>query len=143
MRHWIYHCQVKREFLANFHVNVKCPKLIKTPHLGLTNFTVRYYFLYCVSPFTAPGIGISIILTRALVGSYFDKHYAVANAIGGLGYASGFIFIGPLTQFLLDNYGWKGALAMLGALSLNLGACGGLLQPPQVWSAVVKRDQYM
>ncbi|NXN31429.1 MOT11 protein, partial [Nycticryphes semicollaris] len=37
--------------------------------------------------------------------------------------------LGPLVPFLLDTYGWRGALLLLAAISFNLVAAGALLRP--------------
>ncbi|NXW52921.1 MOT13 protein, partial [Nyctiprogne leucopyga] len=37
--------------------------------------------------------------------------------------------LGPLIPFLLDTYGWRGALLLLAAISFNLVAAGALLRP--------------
>ncbi|XP_038061035.1 monocarboxylate transporter 12-like [Patiria miniata] len=75
----------------------------------------------------APGLSFANVLTRALVGRCYTSNYATANGIGTSGHAVGMIVMAPLTQLLLDTYGWRGAIMVLGALSLHLGVCGLLI----------------
>ncbi|XP_022098564.1 monocarboxylate transporter 12-like [Acanthaster planci] len=77
-----------------------------------------------------PCLMISNILSRAMMGRHFTTNYATVNGVATAGYSVGLIFIGPLTQLLLDTYGWRGALLLLGALSMHLGVCGFLLRSP-------------
>ncbi|XP_038066413.1 monocarboxylate transporter 12-like [Patiria miniata] len=80
--------------------------------------------------FTGPGLGISLILTRTLVGMHFTDNYATASGIGSSGHAVGLVLIAPFTQLLLDTYGWRGAMLLLGGLSMHLAPCGALLRTP-------------
>ncbi|XP_022093082.1 monocarboxylate transporter 12-like [Acanthaster planci] len=87
-----------------------------------------------------PGLVIPSILSRAMTGRYFTTNYATVNGIATTGDSLGLIFA-PLTQVLLDTYGWRGALLLLGAISMHLGVCGFLLgpQPP----SAVAQDDYL
>ena len=38
---------------------------------------------------------------------------------------------GPLTQVLLDTYGWRGAMLLLGGLGFNLVWAGALVRRPK------------
>ncbi|XP_033646638.1 monocarboxylate transporter 12-like [Asterias rubens] len=76
-----------------------------------------------------PTLGLVNILSRDLIGRYFDKHHTTALGIAGLGTSLGFIIFAPLTQFLLDLYGWKATMMLLGALFFNLTVCGALIKP--------------
>ncbi|XP_022104113.1 monocarboxylate transporter 12-like [Acanthaster planci] len=80
--------------------------------------------------FTGPCLMIASILSRATTGRYFTTNYATVNGIATSGHSVGLISFAPLTQVLLDTYGWRGALLLLGAISTHLGVCGLLLRPP-------------
>ncbi|XP_038074047.1 monocarboxylate transporter 12-like [Patiria miniata] len=75
-----------------------------------------------------PALSVVQILTRALVGRCFTTNYGMAVGIGTAGGALGAITVGPFTQLLLDTYGWRGALLILGGLTTHLGVCGALLR---------------
>ncbi|XP_022104112.1 monocarboxylate transporter 11-like [Acanthaster planci] len=83
-----------------------------------------------LSLISGPCLMIASILSRAMTGRYFTTNYATVNAIATSGHSVGLIAIAPLTQVLLDTYGWRGALLLLGAMSMLLGVCGFLLRPP-------------
>ncbi|XP_038053991.1 monocarboxylate transporter 12-like [Patiria miniata] len=65
---------------------------------------------------------------RALIGRRFPTNYGIAAGIGGSGAPIGLITAGPFTQLLLDTYGWRGALLILGGFALHLGVCGAILR---------------
>ena len=60
---------------------------------------------------------------------YFDVSFEVANAIANMGIPLGIMVMPLVTQFLLDVYGWRGTLMILGALLLHLIVCGAVLTP--------------
>ncbi|XP_072014757.1 monocarboxylate transporter 12-like [Amphiura filiformis] len=102
---------------------------------------------------TLPLLVISIMLigftfgaeaiTTAALPLYFGRYYDLANAITHAGLSIGLIILPPLTQFLLDTYGWRGTLLVLGALNLNLVVSGALLRPLQtrVTRSLYKTDR--
>ncbi|XP_038071628.1 monocarboxylate transporter 12-like [Patiria miniata] len=75
-----------------------------------------------------PALSVVNILTRALLGRCFTTNYGSVVGIGTAGGAVGMITVGPFTQLLLDTYGWRGALLILGGLTTYLGVCGALLR---------------
>ncbi|XP_038071499.1 monocarboxylate transporter 13-like [Patiria miniata] len=77
-----------------------------------------------------PGLNFINITTRGVIGRCFTTNYATASGIGFSGLAFALIVVGPFTQLLLDTYGWRGALLILGGFSLHLGVCGALLRSP-------------
>ncbi|XP_022104084.1 monocarboxylate transporter 12-like [Acanthaster planci] len=93
-----------------------------------------------LSLIAGPGLVISNVLSRAMTGRYFTANYATVNGIATSGHSVGLIAIAPLTQVLLDTYGWRGALLLLGAISTHLGVCGFLLKEPSHEEA---RDNYL
>ncbi|XP_038054380.1 monocarboxylate transporter 12-like isoform X1 [Patiria miniata] len=75
-----------------------------------------------------PALSVVPILTRALIGRSFPTNYGIAAGIGGSGAPIGLITAGPFAQLLLDTYGWRGALLILGGFALHLGVCGAILR---------------
>ncbi|XP_038065920.1 monocarboxylate transporter 13-like [Patiria miniata] len=77
------------------------------------------------------GIGLGLALTPSLVmiSRYFDKRYSMANGLAYSGSGVGILTLAPLSQVLIDAYGWRGALSIIGAMSLHVTACGALLRP--------------
>ncbi|XP_038027241.2 monocarboxylate transporter 13 isoform X1 [Anas platyrhynchos] len=77
------------------------------------------------------GLGISFSWTPAIsiVSHYFSKRRALANAIASAGECAFAFTFGPLFQWLIGQYGWKGALLIIGGIQLNICVCGVLMRP--------------
>lgn len=84
------------------------------------------YFYWCFS-----GLGISFSWTPAIsiVSHYFSKKRALANAIASAGECAFAFTFGPFFQWLISQYGWKGALLIIGGIQLNICVCGTLMRP--------------
>ncbi len=69
----------------------------------------------------------------AAMGQYFNTRRALANgiAVGGAGIGS--LFLPPLMRYILDNYGYKGALLILAGLMLHVSFSAFLLRPTQFY----------
>ncbi|XP_042682660.1 monocarboxylate transporter 13-like [Centrocercus urophasianus] len=77
------------------------------------------------------GLGISFSWTPAIsiVSHYFSKKRALANAIASAGECVFAFTFGPFFQWLISQYGWKGALLIIGGTQLNICVCGILMRP--------------
>jgi predicted MFS family arabinose efflux permease len=75
--------------------------------------------------FGAEGMSIAVLQ------DYFDRYYDAANAIVHAGASIGIMVMPLLTQFLLQVYGWRGALLIIGGLNCHILVCGGLIRPVQ------------
>ncbi|XP_048787763.1 monocarboxylate transporter 2-like [Lagopus muta] len=77
------------------------------------------------------GLGISFSWTPAIsiVSHYFSKKRALANAIASAGECVFAFTFGPFFQWLIGQYGWKGALLIIGGTQLNICVCGILMRP--------------
>ncbi|XP_022108569.1 monocarboxylate transporter 12-like isoform X2 [Acanthaster planci] len=95
----------------------------------VASFTTKpVVFTLTLSLVAGPTIIFVNILTRALIGRCFPTNYGTANAIGTSGASVGLITAGPFVQLLLNTYGWRGTLLLMGGLSLHLGVCGATLR---------------
>ena len=77
------------------------------------------------------GLGLALIYspTVAMLGQYFKRYLTTANSIMLTGGAVGMI-VGPLvTEILIQEYGWKGAMLVLSAVMANSIALGATLRP--------------
>ncbi|KAL8177069.1 UNVERIFIED_CONTAM: hypothetical protein K2H54_041568 [Gekko kuhli] len=94
--------------------------------LLLASFSVHLTHLYL-----SIGFGWALVFTpsTATVSRYFEKRRTLAMglAVSGAGISS--LAFSPLFQYLVDSYGWRGALMLVSAVSLNLVASGALLKP--------------
>ncbi|XP_071789705.1 monocarboxylate transporter 12-like [Asterias amurensis] len=88
---------------------------------------------------TGPALGISRVITKNLIGNYFNKSITLAYGMAGLGASFAFVAVVPLIQLFLDTYGWRGTMLLLGGLLLHLGVCGALTISP---AAPLSQDGY-
>ncbi|XP_021375175.1 monocarboxylate transporter 12-like [Mizuhopecten yessoensis] len=77
------------------------------------------------------GVGFGLLYTPSVVvvGHYFIKRRALATGIAVCGSGVGGFVFAPLSVFLIDRYGWKGALWILSAISLNSVIFGAFYRP--------------
>ncbi|XP_053116846.1 monocarboxylate transporter 13-like [Hemicordylus capensis] len=98
--------------------------------LLLASFSASLAHLY-LSVGLLTGLGWALVFTpsMAAVSHYFEKRRTLATglAVSGAGVSS--LVFSPLFQYLVDLYGWRGALRMVAGLSLNLVVSGALLRP--------------
>ena len=66
----------------------------------------------------------------ALLGQYFDKYYPLAGGVWQACDSLGIIVFPPLTQLLLDTYGWRSTLLLLGGIYFHIIIGGILLRSP-------------
>ncbi|XP_022088657.1 monocarboxylate transporter 13-like [Acanthaster planci] len=76
------------------------------------------------------GIGCAFpyCISFAVMASYFKDKYPLALGISTMGIPLGVMAYGPMTQVLLDTYGWRGAMLILGGISFHAVACGVLVR---------------
>ena len=67
--------------------------------------------------------------SQAITGKYFNKHRSFANGIALAGEALGILIMPPLIRLLVDEYGLRGGLLILGAIQLNVILSGAVLRP--------------
>uniref|UniRef100_A0A8C2FHZ1 Si:dkey-246g23.4 n=1 Tax=Cyprinus carpio TaxID=7962 RepID=A0A8C2FHZ1_CYPCA len=78
---------------------------------------------------TGFGYALTWTPTVTMLGWYFEKRLPVANALASAGECILTFILTPSFQFMVDQYSWRGAMLILGALQLNLCLCGALLRP--------------
>ncbi|XP_076285953.1 monocarboxylate transporter 9 isoform X1 [Lasioglossum baleicum] len=87
-----------------------------------------------------PGFGLSLCFVTAvvIVAYYFDKKRSFATGLSGCGSGIGTFICAPFTQYLLDEYGWRGTTLILAGLFLQLAVCGCLMRDPE-WTTTRAR----
>ncbi|XP_026114870.1 monocarboxylate transporter 2-like, partial [Carassius auratus] len=78
---------------------------------------------------TGFGLALTWTPTVTMLGWYFEKHRPVANALASAGECTLTFILTPSFQFMVEQYSWRGAMLILGALQFNLCMCGALLRP--------------
>lgn len=76
------------------------------------------------------GFGLSLCYVAAvvIVAYYFDKRRSFATGLSVCGSGIGTFIFAPLTQILIDEYGWRGTTLILSGLFLNMTVCGMLMK---------------
>ncbi|KAK1123806.1 hypothetical protein K0M31_008496 [Melipona bicolor] len=75
------------------------------------------------------GAGLTFPPTVYIVTSYFERLRGFANGLCISGSAIGTIVLPPFLQYLLDCFGYRGAVLIMGAITLNTLVCGLLYHP--------------
>lgn len=81
--------------------------------------------------FAFPGTGFGLMYLPAIVmvGYYFSKRRALATGIAVCGSGIGSFVFAPLSEALLNTYGWKGSMWILSGISLNGIVFAALFRP--------------
>lgn len=92
---------------------------------------VFHSFCVSLSLCLSVGSGWALVFTPAVasVMQYFNTRRSLAMGLGFTGIGLSSFAFSPLFQYLVQTYNWRGALLILGGLSLNMVACGGLVRP--------------
>ncbi|XP_045054979.2 monocarboxylate transporter 11 isoform X2 [Desmodus rotundus] len=77
------------------------------------------------------GSGWALVFAPALgtLSRYFSRRRVLAVGLALTGNGASSLLLAPVLQLLLDTFGWRGALLLLGAITLHLTPCGALLRP--------------
>lgn len=73
--------------------------------------------------------GFSYGPALVVLGRYFDQKRGIASSLGNMGVSVGSLVFPPVIRLLLDSYGLRGALAVIGGILLNLCVAGALMRP--------------
>ncbi|XP_023159172.1 uncharacterized protein LOC101453379 [Ceratitis capitata] len=84
------------------------------------------------------GLGISFVTAVVSIAFWFDKKRTFATGIAASGTGIGTILYAPLTQSLIDSYGWRIATLILAGTILNTSVSGALMRDPD-WLIEEKR----
>ena len=60
----------------------------------------------------------------------FHRHYALALGICTTGASIGMVILPIVFRFLIDMYGWRGAVMILSAVNFNVMVCAGFMKAP-------------
>ncbi|XP_033112532.1 monocarboxylate transporter 13-like [Anneissia japonica] len=109
--------------------------------LILTSFARNIFQLILfIDVLTGVGIGLTGNPCLVVIAYYFDKNYATANGVAMAGVDLGIVLLPPLADYLSELYGWRGALLILGAISMNVTAMGSLFRPnPRIKEGISDR----
>ncbi|NXR06721.1 MOT6 protein, partial [Semnornis frantzii] len=69
-----------------------------------------------------------------VLGYYFVRWRTLANAVASTGVSLGFTLWPLLSQYLLDEMGWRNTFLIFGGILLNCCVCGAIMRPLQLAS---------
>nr|XP_019574775.1 PREDICTED: monocarboxylate transporter 11 isoform X1 [Rhinolophus sinicus] len=77
------------------------------------------------------GSGWALVFAPAVgtLSRYFSRRRVLAVGLALTGSGASSLLLAPALQLLLHTFGWRGALLLLGAITLHLTPCGALLRP--------------
>ncbi|XP_007942124.1 monocarboxylate transporter 14 [Orycteropus afer afer] len=89
---------------------------------------VRYLFI-TFGVAAGFGSGMAYLPAVVMVSRYFQKRRALAQGLSTTGTGFGAFLMTVLLKYLCVEYGWRNAMFIQGAVSLNLCVCGALMRP--------------
>ncbi|XP_045199403.2 monocarboxylate transporter 12-like [Mercenaria mercenaria] len=96
----------------------------------LSLFAPNLYFLY-FSFGIMSGLGFGLIYLPAIVsvGYYFEEKRAFATGLAVCGSGLGAFIFNPFSKYLIDEFGWRGAILIEAGIILNCVLCGAMFRP--------------
>ncbi|XP_068631908.1 monocarboxylate transporter 14-like [Battus philenor] len=89
------------------------------------------------------GLGLGLVYVTAVVSIayWFEKKRNLAVGLGACGTGVGTFVYAPMTQYFIDEYGWRGTILLLSGTLLNLCVCGCVMRDPEWWIQEQKRQR--
>ncbi|XP_033822247.1 monocarboxylate transporter 2-like [Periophthalmus magnuspinnatus] len=87
------------------------------------------YLYLCIGVIGGCGLALNLNASLTIISKYFHARRPLANGLAMAGSPVFLCFLAPLNQFLLERFGWRGSLLILGALMLNCCVAGALMRP--------------
>ncbi|KAL0278499.1 UNVERIFIED_CONTAM: hypothetical protein PYX00_000310 [Menopon gallinae] len=79
------------------------------------------------------GLGLCYVTAVVSIAYWFDKYRTLATGLGACGTGVGTFIYAPLTQYFIDEYGWRGTVLLLAGIFLNMCVCGAVMRDPEWW----------
>ncbi|NXN95034.1 MOT6 protein, partial [Rhinopomastus cyanomelas] len=96
--------------------------------------------LYLTAGFiTGLGLCFSFQAGVTTLGYYFVRWRSLANAMASTGVSLGFTLWPLLSQYLLDEMGWRNTFLIFGGILLNCCVCGAIMRPVQLASGSLEQ----
>ncbi|PZC77733.1 hypothetical protein B5X24_HaOG203033 [Helicoverpa armigera] len=89
------------------------------------------------------GLGLGLVYVTAVVSIayWFEKKRNLAVGLGACGTGVGTFVYAPMTQYFIEEYGWRGTILLLSGTLLNLCVCGCVMRDPEWWTLEQKRQR--
>lgn len=104
--------------------------IVSSAGFVLSVWAPNHYYLYFTSGIMA-GVGFGLIYLPAIVcvAQYFEKKRSFATGLAVCGSGFGTFVLAPVCKLLIEEYGWQGAMLLLGGFTLNIVVCGIIFRP--------------
>lgn len=86
------------------------------------------------------GLGLCYVTAVVSVAFWFDKKRTLAVGLSACGTGIGTFVYAPLTQFFVEEFGWRGTTLLLAGTFLHMCICGCLMRDPDWWVAEQSRN---
>lgn len=88
------------------------------------------------------GLGLGLVYVTAVVSIayWFEKKRNLAVGLGACGTGVGTFLYAPMTQYFIEEFGWRGTILLLSGTLLNLCVCGCVMRDPEWWILEQKRQ---
>lgn len=89
------------------------------------------------------GLGLGLVYVTAVVSIayWFEKKRNLAVGLGACGTGVGTFVYAPMTQYFIEEYGWRGTILLLSGTLLNLCVCGCVMRDPEWWIQEQKKQR--
>ncbi|XP_038057518.1 monocarboxylate transporter 14-like isoform X2 [Patiria miniata] len=105
--------------------------LLSFPGILIASFATDVYVLIITLPFMAGiGFGMSYTGVMVIISEYFHQHFALAVGIATTGTGVGTVVLPIFFGYLIDRYGWRGALLVFSAVQANACLCAAIMRSP-------------
>ncbi|XP_072932773.1 monocarboxylate transporter 10 isoform X2 [Epargyreus clarus] len=104
---------------------------IAASSLLISSFVTYHVDVLCFTYGIMYGLGASLAYTPslAILGHYFKRHLGLVNGIVTIGSSVFTVFMAPLMEFFIKNYGLDGMFRMLALFTFGIALCGLLFKP--------------
>lgn len=115
--------------------------IVAAAGLIISIFAPNIYFMYfSFGIVTGFGLGMAYLPAIVAVSFYFEKRRSLATGLAVCGSGVGTFIFAPITQMLLDEYGWKGTVLIEAGILLNCVWCGAVFRPLPVSTSAVNQN---
>uniref|UniRef100_K7FDC1 Solute carrier family 16 member 5 n=1 Tax=Pelodiscus sinensis TaxID=13735 RepID=K7FDC1_PELSI len=99
-----------------------------------SSFSKSINHLYVTAGFITEGLGSCFGFQAGVtvLGYYFVRRRALANALASTGASIGLTLWPLISQYLLDEMGWRNTFLIFGGVLLNCCVCGAIMRPVQL-----------
>lgn len=98
----------------------------------LTSVFINNVYLLYITLGVLNGLGLNTFTfcSGVSVAGWFDEKKSLALACISVGTSVGFLIWGPITSLIIDNYGWRSAILLIGAIYAHGLVNSFLIRPP-------------